>query len=69
MGRLERRQAGAGSASVLGIVLLVSAALVAALDRSGMTALAVGVTGGLVLLAGVMANVSVSRDMIQDGRR
>jgi hypothetical protein len=34
-----------------------------------MTALAVGVTGGLVLLAGVMANVSVSRDMIQDGRR
>ncbi len=69
MGRLERRQAGAVSASVLGFVLVVCAALMAQVDRGEMVALACGLTGALVLLFGVLANACVSRDMIHDGRR
>ena len=69
MGKLERRQAGAVSASVLGFVLVVSAVLVAQVDRAGLLALAVGAIGGLVLLTGVIVNACVSRVMIHDGRR
>ncbi|MDP6490895.1 MAG: hypothetical protein QGH42_01000 [Kiritimatiellia bacterium] len=69
MGRLERRQAGAVSASVLGFVLVVSAALLSLVDRNGILTFGVGVTGGLVMLVGVIASARVSREMIHAGRR
>ena len=69
MGRLEKRQAGAISASILGFVLLVSAVLLTLIDRIGMLTLVVGGVGGCVLAVGVVANARVSREMINAGRR
>ncbi|MBL7076491.1 MAG: hypothetical protein ISS31_03370 [Kiritimatiellae bacterium] len=69
MGRLEKRQAGAVSASVLGVVLLVSAVLLTLMERGGYVALVVGGLGGCVLVAGVVANARVSSEMIHEGRR
>ncbi len=69
MGRLERRQAGAASASVLGFILVLFALLLSLVDISGQTALYVGCIGGSLLLVGVIANARVSSEMIHDGRR
>lgn len=69
MGRLERRQAGAVSASVLGVVLVVSAVLLTLMERCCHMALIVGGLGGCVLMAGVVANARVSSEMIHEGRR
>ncbi len=69
MGRLEKRQAGAVSASVFGIMLLVCAVLLTLTDQSGSLALLVGGLGGCVLVVGVVANARVSSEMMNDGRR
>jgi len=69
MGRLEKRQAGAVSATVLGFVLVLSSLLLSLVDRGGAMTLLVGGIGGCVLLAGVVANARVSSEMIHAGRR
>jgi hypothetical protein len=69
MGRLEKRQAGAVSMSVLGVVLLLLAVVLTIAERGGYSALGVGMFGGLLLLLGASANARVSREMIHKGRR
>ena len=69
MGRLERRQAGAVSASVLGVLLLLLAVMLTVAGFSGSTVLGLGGFGGGMLLLGVAVNARVANEMIQDGRR
>jgi len=69
MGKLEKRQAGAVSASVLGFMLVLSALLLSLVERGGLIALLVGGLGGCVLVAGVVVNARVSSEMIHEGRR
>ncbi|MBT3295533.1 MAG: hypothetical protein HN919_20820 [Verrucomicrobia bacterium] len=69
MGRLEKRQAGAVSMSVLGVILLLSAVGLTIAETGGYTALGVGALGGVLLLLGAAANARVSRMMIHAGRR
>jgi hypothetical protein len=69
VGKLEKRQAGAASASVLGVILLISAALLTVAERGGPLTLLVGGLGGCILVAGVVANARVANEIMQDGRR
>ena len=69
MGRLEKRQAGAVSISVLGVALLLLAVVLTIAERGGNGALGVGALGGVLLLLGASANARVSRKMIHEGRR
>ncbi len=69
MGRLEKRQAGAASASVLGFVLMLSGLLLSLLEQGGAMALLAGALGGGLLVAGVFVNARISSEMIHDGRR
>ena len=69
MGRLEKRQAGAVSMSVLGAILLLAAVVLTIAESGGYSALGVGAFGGLLLLLGASANARVSKEMIHEGRR
>ena len=69
MGRLEKRQAGAVSMSVLGVILLLAAVVLTIAESGGYSAPWVGAFGGLLLLVGAATNARVSREMIHEGRR
>ena len=69
MGRLERKQAGAVSFGVFGVVLLLVAVVLTVAEMSGTLALGAAVFGSVMLLLGVVVNAHVANEMIHAGRR
>ncbi|NQU39139.1 MAG: hypothetical protein HQ523_04225 [Lentisphaerae bacterium] len=69
MSRLEKRQAGAVSVGVFGVVVLLGAVVLTVAELSGRLALAACMCGSAMLLVGVVLNSRVSNEMIHLGRR